>query len=925
MTSFFRRLSWLTRRRGEDEILEELQFHLDEEAEARQAEGMAQNEARWAAHRDLGNITLVKEETRAVWIWTFWEQLMQDLRYALRTMSNNRAFAALAVLSLALGIGANTAIYSFMDSILLRSLPVADPESLVLLNWHAQAFGGIGKTRVASVVTRMMGSINPDPKSGVISGVFPYLAFELLAKTDSVFSSVFSYHWAFDQLNVKVHGQADLAGLEFVSGNYFRGLGVPAAAGRLLLADDDRVGAPAVAVISYAYSRKRFGAPSQAVGNSVLVNSIPFTLVGVAAPEFFGVDPAVSPDVYLPLHANLLLEPPDPMVSVGQRYLDPHFYWVGVMARLRPGVSMGQAQATLGPMFHEWVLTTASNDQEKANLPALVTRKGGGGVDTLRRKYSKPLYVLLTLVGLILLIACSNMANLLLARATARRREIAVRLSIGAGRSRVIRQLLTESVLLASMGGAVGVLFAIWGIRVLTTLLSNGRENFTLHAELNGHVLAATMALSILTGILFGLVPAIQSTRVDVMPALKDTRAGGPETRMSGFFSHLTLGRALVVAQIAISLLMLVATGLFVGTLSNLQSIQLGFNRENMLLFGLNARQPGRSDSEISGFYRNLQEQFRSIPGVRAVGLSKGQPMDGGMMTLPFAVRGPMVPSATLGVGPAFFTALQLPILAGRDIEDRDLTGQPVAVVNELFAKAQFGKENPLGQHIKLGGSGLPETEMEIVGVCANARYGGLREKPQPIVYFVHNRVTFPPVGPVVFELRTAGDPLAYVKTVREIVHRADPAIPVSNIKTQTAQIDQLISQEITFARLCTAFAILALVITCVGLYGSVTYNVTRRTGEIGIRMALGAQRPTVLWMILREVFALAAAGLVIGIPAAFATSKLVASFLFEMKPNDPRALTFAVITLATAALLAGYVPARKASQIDPMVALRHE
>jgi predicted permease len=731
---------------------------------------------------------------------------------------------------------------------------------------------------------------------------------------------VLGYYPAGDQLIVKTHGQADLASGEFVSGDYFRGLGVPPAAGRLVLADDDRAGASAVAVVSYAFSRKRFSEPSEAVGASIFVNNIPFTVVGVAPPEFFGVDPAAAPDVYLPMHTNLLLDPPppDPAESTAERYLNPHVYWIEIMGRLRPGVSMVQAQATLGPMFHQWVLGTASNAAERANLPALVARHGRGGVDSLRHAYSKPLYLLLTLVTLILLIACSNLANLLLARATARRREIAVRLSMGASRWRVVRQLLTESVLLASLGGAIGVLVAFWGIRMLTTLLADGRDNFTLHAELNWHVLAAVAGLSVLTGILFGLVPAIQATRADVIPALKGSQTGKHRT-------HLSLGHALVVAQIAASLLMLFATGLFLRTLSNLQSIQLGFNREDLLLFRVDALHAGHTEPDLSRFYTNLGGQFQSIPGVRAVSLSGNEAMNGGMMIFPFLLRGKKILIATLGVGSSFFETMQIPILAGRDINDHDLSGPAVAVVNELFAKAHFGRESPLGQHLTIGRPGIPERDLEIVGICANARYGELTEPPQPIVYFVYNRVVFPPVGPVVFELRTAGNPLAYVKTVRKIVRQADAGVLVSGVKTQAIEIDHLINQQITFARLCTAFALLALIITCVGLYGSVSYGVTRRTNEIGIRMALGAQRPIVLWMILREVLTMAALGLAIGVPAAFAASKFVASFLYGVRPHDPLALTLTMLMLVGAALLAGYVPARRASQIDPMIALRHE
>ena len=649
-------------------------------------------------------------------------------------------------------------------------------------------------------------------------------------------------------------------------------------------------------------------------------------MVGVAPPEFFGLDPSAAPDLYLPMHTNELLGAGHQFGFRPSDYLAPNYYWVDVMARLRPGVSLAQAQAALAPVFHQWVASTAANDKERASLPELVITPGAGGLDSLRRQYSKPLYVLLTLVGLILALACANVANLLLARAAARRREFALRLSVGAGRFRIVRQLLTESVLLASLGGALGILFAIWGIRFLTLLLANGEKNFTLHAELNWHVLVVAATLSLLTGVLFGLAPAMQSTRVDVMPALKETRAGQPARH---WFRRASLSHVLVVGQIGISLLMLVAAGLFVRTLSNLESIELGFNRQNVLMFQVDARKAGHKDPEIDAFYANLRRRFSEIPGVRSASLSEDSLVQG-EHGLPISVRGgpPNDANFLLTVGPAFFTTMQIPILAGRDFEERDRPGSPaVAVINEVFAKANFQNRNPLGQHVILreGREGQPlARDMEIVGVTRNARYGRLTKEFPPVVYMPYDQ-GYPQPNQMVYELRTSGDPLRYVNSARDIVRRADAHVPVSEVRTQVEDIDQGINQEITFAELCSGFAILALAIACVGLYGTVSYNVARRTGEIGIRMALGAQRGRVVWMVLREVCLLAAVGLAISLPITLATSKLVESFLFRMKPNDPLALTLAVTILLSAAILAGYVPARKASRIDPMIALRHE
>ena len=908
---FFRKLWWwMQRRRKEDQLREELQFHLAEEADERQADGMPEDQARWAARRGLGNVTLLREDTRTLWSWTLVEQLAQDVRYGLRVMAANKTFSAMAILSLALGIGANTAIFSFMDAILRRSLPVPEPESLVILSWRTPQREMNGSNRHNNSF--------PDPNGGFVGGFFSYPAFEVLRKNDSMFSVVFGYQGAGD-LNLTVRGQAELARTEYVSGDYFRGLGIPPAAGRLIGPDDDRAGAPGTAVISFALSQKRFGGPENAPGQSISINNLPFTVIGVAPPEFFGADPDVAPDVYVPMHANLLL---GTRTYTAATYLDPSYDWVVPMARLRPGVSAKQAQTEVSAQYSEWA-RTARKPRKANNFPTLLVREGSGGLDGLRRTYSKPLYVLLALVGLILCIACANIANLLLARAAARRREIALRLSLGAGRLRIIRQLLTESLLLAVLGGTLGVVFAVWGIRFLTLLLANGRENFTLRAELNWHVLLVVAGLSLLTGVLFGLAPALQSTRPDVVPALKEARTGEPRGH---WFRALGLRRLLIVSQIAFTLLILVAAGLFVRTLSNLSSIQLGFNRENLLTFQLNARQAGHDDAGIAAFYNDLRTQFSAIPGVRAASLSNHAVIGMGTSGTRVRVSGSgFEGSSILTIGPGFFATMQIPMLLGREIDERDRPGSPIAaVVNEAFVKKRFGDRNPLGQHLALEAM-CPKCDIEVVGVSANSLYGDLKGTPPPTVYLSFAQNAWGPVQQMVYELRTEGNPLQYVKAVREIVQRADPGLPLSGVKSQGAWIDQTISQEIAFARLCSVFALLALVIASVGLYGSMSYNVARRTGEIGIRMALGAQGRRVLWMVLREVLLLAAVGLAISVPTALAASKLVESFLFGMKPNDPLALTGSVVILLGASILAGYLPARHASRIDPMIALRHD
>lgn len=913
---------WRGRRAArEQELNREIEWHLNEIREEREAEGLSRRQADHAARREFGNVAIVQEDSRAVWGWTMVDQFGQDLRYAFRTMKGNRLFTALAVLSLALGIGANTAIYSFMDAILLRALPVSDPESLVVLRWHAKPI-----QRGSFVMHAMSGSTFGDPKSGTTSGIFPFPAFELIAKDTPVFSSVFAYHPA-RELNVNVNGQADLARGEYVSGDYFRGLAVAPAAGRPISPDDDRAGAPPVAMVSFTYSQRRFGGAASAAGQSILINNIPFVVAGVTPPGFFGVDPAAAPDVYLPMHSDLVVETANQFGARGQNYLDQNYYWIEVMGRLRPGVSILQALARLAPPFHHWVASTAHTDGERANLPELKMEPGAAGLDSLRRQYSKPLYVLMTLVGLILAIACANVANLLLARAAARRREIALRLSVGAGRSRVVRQLLTESVLLASVGGILGIFVAMWGIRFLTLLLGNGKTNFTLHADLNWHVLGVAIALSLLTGVLFGLAPAIQSTRVNVISAMKETRTGEHGLRHS--FWQFSLSQVLVVGQIALSLLMLVAAGLFVRTLSNLQSAELGFNRENVLLFELNARQAGHKGPEIAAFYADLLRKFRAIPDVRDASLSNYALVEAGWSVgIEIAGKETDIGNRMLAVGPGFFRTMQIPMIAGREIDEHDQLGAlSVAVVSELFARTNFGDQSPLGQHITIKGrvNGHPASrEMQVVGVARNAWYGPLKQAVPPVLYIAYNQ-GFPEPGQMTYELRVKGDPLRMVSAVREIVHESDALVPLANIKTQAAEIDQTINQEIVFAELCTDFAILALVIACVGLYGTVSYNVARRTGEIGVRMALGAPRGNVVGMILRQVIVMTIIGLAIGVPVALGASKLVESLLFGMKANDPWALGGAITILLSSAVLAGYAPARRASRIDPMIALRHE
>jgi macrolide transport system ATP-binding/permease protein len=905
MKELLRKLTWIfQRRRKEQELRDELAFHLAEEAEGRDL---------IAARRELGNLGLVMEDTRSTWSWTLLEQLAQDLRYAVRTMASNKTFSGLAILSLALGIGANTAIFSFMDSILLRSLPVDRPEALVILKWHTHDAEFHGSDYHESGFY--------DPHAGFTQGAFAYPAFEMFRRQDRLFTTVFGYQGT-GKLNLSVRGRAELAIGEYVSGDYFRGLGVPPAAGRLLGSDDDRAGAPGVAVLSYAFADRLMGGAASAPGQSILLNNQPFTVVGVAPPGFFGADPGAAPEFYVPMHAGVALQAGMPYGLTAKTYLDPNNEWVEVMARLRSGVTLPQVRAALEPQFRRYMVdvNTARN---RADLPTLLVMPGAGGLDGLRHEFSQPLMILMTLVGLVLAIACANIANLLLARSASRTREMALRLSMGADRRRIIRQLLTESVLLAACGGALGLAFAIWGIRFLKSLLETGDASLIPRADLNWHVLAAAALLALATGVVFGLAPAIRSTRVDLISALKQSKTDDLRGRS---FAGVSMSRLLVVFQMSVTLLLLVGAGLFLRTLSNLQAIDVGFNREHVLTFGLNARQAGHHDPEIATLYDELRRQFARAPGVRGASLSDLPLIGRGRsMTMVKPEGRELQGSLILHVGEDFFSTMQVPILLGRAIDGRDRqSSQRVAIVNQVFAKANFGDRNPVGQRLAIPEE-CPKCDIEIAGVAANARYGRLRGEVEPTVFLPLTQPIWGPVGDVMYELRTAGNPLDYIGTVREIVRRADPRIPPSDIATQSALIDQTISRQVVFARLSLAFAILALAIAAVGLYGTVSYRMARRTGEIGIRMALGARGSSVVWMVLREVLGLTAAGLAISIPAVFAASRLVESFLFGVRHDDPAALIVAVVTLLLAALIAGFVPARKASQIDPAVTLRAE
>ena len=598
---------WRWKQRDAD-LEDEIAHDLAMDAEERTRAGVPREEAEYASRREFGNVLLLKEGIREMWGLTSIQRLGQDLRYGWRSLRKNPLFTTMAVLSLALGIGANTAIYSVMDAIMIRALPVPNAEELVIPNWRAKPD--------PPVVQSHTGTAFDDPEGGQVSPDFPWPAFQLLRDSNSVFTTLFAYKDA-GQLNLVVHNQAELGQVEFVSGSFFSGLRILPAAGRLISGSDDVPGASQVAVLSFDYWRDRFAADPAAIGQTIRINDIPFTIMGVAAAGFFGVKAGSAPLIYVPI-ANR----PALARNYGNEretmFVDPHFYWVDMMGRLRPGVTLARAQAELATRFQQFVSASASGDKERSNLPTLWLQEGGSGVDSLRRQYSKPLFVLMTMVGLILAIACANIANLLLARATARRREIAVRLSLGASRLRVLRQLLTETMVLAFPGGILGLAVASAGIRFLLWLLAGGRADFVLHAAIDWRILAFTLVVAFATGIVFGLAPAIQATRVEVTPALKEARSGAQ--RGSG--RRIGLSQVLVVSQIALSMVLVLGAVLFVRTLSNLHSVEMGFNQENLLTFSMDAAQAGYKGDALNALYVNMEEQFRGLPGVRTATLS---------------------------------------------------------------------------------------------------------------------------------------------------------------------------------------------------------------------------------------------------------------------------------------------------------------
>ena len=902
-------------KRRESEIDQELRFHLETEADEQIEAGNSAGQARRAARLDLGNVALIAEETRAAWRWTTFDELRQDLRYGIRTLANSRAFTATAVFCLALGIGANTLLYSLTDAILLRQLPVPEPQRLVRMTWRTPEPESHGTSRHASSIRSQT--------AGYTNGTFSYDAFKLFVRHTDIFSSVFAYQGT-ARVSVTIGGETTPATGEYVSGSYFSGLGIVPAAGRSIGPDDDRMGAQPVVMITTALANSRFGGAQAAVGQTVHINNTPFVITGVVPGTFFGTDPGVTPDLYVPLHSTFTIEARRPVESLQARFNDPGEGWLEIMARLRPGVTLERAQAQLAPPFQEFTNAVKASGGKWEQAPALVLVPGGQGIDGLRRGYSTPLLLLTGLAALILLVACSNIANLLLARSAARAREIALRMSLGAARARIVRQLLTESLLLAMAGGFMGVGIAVLGVPVVTSFLTNGRSDFALHADLNWRVLLFAVGLSIATSVVFGLVPAIRSTR-RVALGLREARTT-PVTLSS---ARGGLTRAIVVFQMGATLVLLVVAGLFARTLASYAAVDLGFNPNNVLTVTMNAGQTGLDTDAALGAYAEIQRRLALIPGVVAVGSSESALLgDGGSAARVWPVDRVFKASVPiLNIGPGFFSTMQVPLVRGREIGEADnrAGARPVVVVSRAYAQEFFGDENALGRFVKLPGESerIASLRFEVVGVAADVRYGRLLEERPPVVYIPFSHLIFDELGAYVFEIRTPSDPTRYEQPVRQIVRQVNAGIPIIRVATQEALIDRLIATPILLARLCLTFALLALVIAVVGLYGTVTYEVTRRTPEIGVRMALGARPGQIIGLVLRNVFVLVAAGVAVGVPGAFYASTFAKTYLFGVTGGDPATMILATSVLIVAALAAAYVPARAAARLNPTTVIR--
>ncbi|HEX8209122.1 MAG TPA: ABC transporter permease [Longimicrobium sp.] len=886
----FKRFANLGRRdRVTHEIDRELDFHLAELADELVAGGMSEGEARREARRRFGNPAVQRERTRDVDVMVWLESMGADLRYAVRSLRASPGFALAAVLSLALGIGANTAIFSLVDAVLLRSLPVSRPEEL------RQVSMGEGDNTFS----------NP--------------LWEEIRDRQEAFSSVTAY--SSNRFEMARGGESRRVDGAWVSGAYFATLGVGPAAGRLLGAADDRRGCPAVAVLAHAFWRSAYGGDHGVVGRTISLNGTPVEVIGVAARGFSGLEVGRAERIFVPICAQ------DAMDPVGDGGLSERGRWyLQIVGRRAPGLddaALATRLAAVAPSV--FAATVPDYYPEKARREylrtALTARPAANGDSALRESYRTALLALMGVVVLVLIVACANLANLLLVRGTVRRREIAVRIAIGAGRARLIRQLLTESMVLATLGAALGVLFALWSTRLLMSLLSTSSRPVWLDLSLNGRVLAFAAAVTLVTSLLFGLAPAWQAARGEPHGLLRGQVRGTDAALGRG------AGRALVVGQMALSMVLVVGAGLLLSTFSRLQRLDPGFDPEEVLIVSVGGSARQLSPPARRAMQQQVLERLRALPGVRGAGAADLTPIGGSMWNTDIKVDGyqPAKPDDTMvwlnAVGDGYFAAMGTRLLAGRDFAPGDREGSaPVAVINQAMARRIFGAAQPVGRRIRYSAGPMEPIEVEVVGVVEDAVYRSLRDGGEATMYLPAGQQEKAPLNFVV----RGGDPRSLVRPVGALLRDAAPGA-VFELRTLSDQVAASLLRERLLATLAAFFGGLALLLAVLGLYGTVAYSVARRSSEIGIRMALGAPGRRVVRMVLGDMVRMVAPGVVLGVVLSLAMSRFVSSFLYGLEATDPAVMGVAALVLALAALAAGAVPATRAARVDPMVAVRAE
>lgn len=901
------------RSQTEGEVEEELRAHVQNRADDLERSGLTRAEAERQARIEFGAHEKFKEECREATGVHFLHTLLQDLHFGLRMLRKSPGFTAVAILTLALGIGANTAIFSLINAVMLRTLPIQDPQSLLLLRWDAVRY----PDTVASYSWSGCPHASNDPDYRAPSGCnFSYPMFEQIRSTQDIFSGVSAFAGS-NERHISVGGQVTMADVQLVSGSFFSTLGTSASAGRLLDPKDDLPGAPHVVTLSYAYWQNHLGGEPSVIGKSIVLENTPFIVTGVAAQKFSGLDPGLPVDMWAPISSQDVLVPHFPK-RTAQKSL-----WVQIIARCKPEVPLTQADSATNVIFVPGVTSGPGAVFKVADAPHVQLLSAARGLVTLRREFSEPLFLLMAAVGIILLIASANVAGLSISRAMARQQEMAVRFSLGATRARIARQLLTESFLLAGLAAFLGIVLAYWSSRALAAFLSaNWYQPLAIDIHPDSAVLGFTIAVAMLTAILFGLAPSLHCARFALAPAMKGSaRVFRGARGLAG--RSFSLGSALVVVQVGLSVVVLSGAGLLVRTLVNLKTQNYGFDIRNVLLFYTDPALTGYKGDRLSLLYREMQDRLSALPGVTSASYSMFPLLSGGSMDTEYAPKD--APDATLSsdvlpVGPHFFETMRIPVLAGRAFvaSDFETLAKPrLVVVNESLARRLFGQENPLGREFIEHGGG---ESYVIVGVVGDAKYTGLRGGIRPTAYVPHTGG----FG-AEFELRTAGDPEALAASIRSVAKQVNANILVSSVKTQIGQINQRLYQERLFAGLSSLFGALALLLACIGIYGLLSYEVTRRTREIGIRVALGAQKHEIRRMVAGQGLLLALAGAIIGVAGAAGLTRYLQTLLYGVKPIDPWTFTGAIILLCLVTLLACLNPTRRATRVDPMVALRYE